>query len=118
MDKEEARKIIIDKVERLPSLPDVVAEVLTLVDDENSSMKELGNLISHDHSIAAQLLKVVNSSFYRLREKVLSIQYATVIVGVREIKSLVMAIAAFKTISATRKRVKHLSIVSNCGNTH
>lgn len=99
MNKAEARKNIIDKVERLPSLPDVVTRVLTFVEGENTSIKELGNLISHDHSIAAQLLKVVNSSFYGFKEKVSSIQYATVIMGLREIKSLVMAIAVFKTLN-------------------
>ena len=85
MDKSNAKKIILDKVERLPSLPDIVTKVLSLVEDEGSSIREVGDLISRDHAISSQLLKVVNSSYYGLKEKVSTIQHATVIVGLQEV---------------------------------
>ena len=104
MDKSTAKNIILDKVERLPSLPDIVTKVLSLVEDEGSSIREVGDLISRDHAVSSQLLKVVNSSYYGLKEKVSTIQHATVIVGLQEVKSLVLAIAAFQTLHETKSQ--------------
>ena len=104
MDKSNAKNIILAKVERLPSLPDIVTKVLSLVEDEGSSIREVGDLISRDQAISSQLLKIVNSTFYGLKEKVSSIQHATVIVGLQEVKSLVLTIAAFKTLHETKSQ--------------
>jgi HD-like signal output (HDOD) protein len=104
MDKSNAKNIILEKVERLPSLPDIVTKVLSLVEDEGSSIREVGNLISRDYAISSQLLKIVNSTFYGLKEKVSTVQHATVIVGLQQVKSLVLAIAAFKTLHETKSQ--------------
>ena len=104
MDKSNAKNIILDKIERLPSLPDIVTKVLSLVEDEGSSIREVGDMISRDQAISSQLLKVVNSSYYGLKEKVSTIQHATVIVGLQEVKSLVLAIAAFQTLHETKSQ--------------
>jgi HD-like signal output (HDOD) protein len=102
MDNSNAKNIILAKVERLPSLPDIVTKVLSLVEDDGSSIREVGDLISRDQAISSQLLKIVNSTFYGLKEKVSSIQHATVIVGLQEVKSLVLTIAAFQTLHETK----------------
>lgn len=104
MDKSTAKTIILDKVKRLPSLPDIVTKVLSLVEDDGSSIREVGDLISRDQAISSQLLKIVNSTFYGLKEKVSSIQHATVIVGLQEVKSLVLTIAAFQTLHETKSQ--------------
>ena len=104
MDKSNAKTIILDKVKRLPSLPDIVAKVLSVVEDDGSSIREVGDLISRDQAISSQLLKIVNSTFYGLKEKVSSIQHATVIVGLQEVKSLVLTIAAFQTLHEVKSQ--------------
>jgi HD-like signal output (HDOD) protein len=103
MDRFEAKNIITNAVERLPSLPDVVNNILSLVEDEKASIRDLGNVVSHDYAISSQLLKVVNSAFYGLKERVSTVQRAAFILGFKEIKSLVMAVAAFKTLDEAKK---------------
>lgn len=104
MDTSNAKQIILDKIERLPSLPDVVTKVLSLVEDEGSSIRAVGDLISRDQAIASQLLKTVNSTFYGLKEKISTIHHAAVIVGLEEVKNLVLTIATFQTLRSTKER--------------
>ena len=95
MDPVKAKSIIIDRVRDLPTLPDVINKVLALVGDENTSAKKLGNLVSHDQSISSRLLKVANSAYYGFMKKVATAQHAIVILGFKEVKSLVLGIAVF-----------------------
>jgi len=98
MDRAKAKNIIIDKVRDLPTLPDMINKVLALVGDENTSAKELGTLVSHDQSIASKLLKVANSAYYGFMREIATAQHAIVILGFKEVKSLVLGIAVFDTL--------------------
>jgi len=98
MDRAKAKNIIIDKVRDLPTLPDVIQKVLDLVGDEDTSAKKLGNLISYDQAISSRLLKVANSAYYGFMRKIATIQHAIVILGFKEVKSLVLGIAVFDTM--------------------
>ena len=101
MDRAKAKNIIIDKVRDLPTLPDMINKVLALVGDENTSAKELGTLVSHDQSISSKLLKVANSAYYGFMRQIATAQHAIVILGFKEVKSLVLGIAVFDTLKQT-----------------
>jgi HD-like signal output (HDOD) protein len=98
MDRVKAKNIIIDRVKDLPTLPDVMHKVLTLVGDESTSAKKLGSLISYDQSISSRLLKVANSAYYGFMKQIATAQHAIVILGFKEVKSLVLGIAVFDTM--------------------
>jgi len=98
MDRVKAKNIIIDKVRDLPTLPDVINKVLTLVGDESTSAKKLGSLISFDQAISSRLLKVANSAYYGFMKEIATVQHAIVILGFKEVKSLVLGIAVFDTM--------------------
>lgn len=95
MDLIKAKNIIIDKVKNLPTLPNVIHKVLALVEDEHTSAKELGSMISYDQAISSRLLKVSNSAYYGLMKKVATVQHAIIILGFKEVKSLVLGIMVF-----------------------
>lgn len=95
MDPVEAKRIILDKVKDLPTLPDVIHKVLALMQDDSTAAEKLSNLISYDHAISSRLLKVANSAYYGMRRNVATVQHAIVILGYREITSLVLGIGVF-----------------------
>jgi HD-like signal output (HDOD) protein len=98
MDRVKAKNIIIDRVKDLPTLPDVIHKVLAFVGDESTSAKKLGSLISYDQSISSRLLKVANSAYYGFMKQIATAQHAIVILGFKEVKSLVLGIAVFDTM--------------------
>jgi putative nucleotidyltransferase with HDIG domain len=95
---------VVAAVHHLPSLPAVVVELLESVDREDVNAEALADKIALDQALAARALKVANSPFYGLQSKVATIQDATVILGLRQVRSLVTAAAvtgAFSFSSAS-----------------
>jgi HD-like signal output (HDOD) protein len=85
---------LLEEVDRIPSLPAVVQEIMAKVGSKKSSAQDLENLISKDMVIAGKLMKMVNSPFYGLSHPVSSISQAVNIVGFSSLKSLVLAASA------------------------
>ena len=98
MDRVKARNIVIDKVRSLPTLPDVINKVLTLLEDKSTSAKKLGSLIAYDQAISSRLIKIANSAYYGFMQEIATVQHAVVILGLKEVKSLVMGITVFDTM--------------------
>lgn len=95
MDQEKAKQLIINKIDNLPTLPDVVNKIVTLVQDEKTTAKDLCKLISYDQAISIRLLKVANSAYYGFLKEVATIQHSIVILGFDEVKRLSLGIAMF-----------------------
>lgn len=96
---------IISKIERidikLPEVPSVVFELNEIIADPLSSSADIARLVNQSPSLAALLLKIVNSAFYGLRSKIDSISRAVVMIGSKEISNLALGITimeAFKDI--------------------
>jgi putative nucleotidyltransferase with HDIG domain len=58
----------------------------------------ISNIISEDQAIAAMVLKIVNSAAYGFYNKIGDLQRAIVILGLNEIKSLVLATSMYKIV--------------------
>jgi HD-like signal output (HDOD) protein len=85
---------LLAEVDRIPTLPAVVQEILARAGSQQSSASEMEDLIRQDMVIAGRLLKLVNSPFYGLSKQVSSISQAVAIVGFSSLKSLVLAASA------------------------
>ena len=83
----------IEAIGTLPTIPPVAQHVMRLARDEHSSMREIAEVISQDQALAAKVLKVVNSAFYALQERVGTLPLALTILGVHEITALVLGVS-------------------------
>jgi putative nucleotidyltransferase with HDIG domain len=84
---------VIKHIGDLPSLPAVVIELLSTIEQEDIDIHMLGARIALDQSLTAKTLRLANSSFYGLQSKVTSIAQAISVLGFRSIRSLVTACA-------------------------
>ena len=75
----------------ISSLPNIFYKVNQAVEDADTSFAEIGNIISGDASLSARLLKIVNSSFYGFASKIETITHAVTIVGMTQLRDLVLA---------------------------
>lgn len=75
---------------QLPTLPQVIARINALVDDPDVGVREIGAAVSEDAPIAAKVLRLANSAQYGLREKVLSTEHATAVLGVSVLRTIAM----------------------------
>ena len=101
MDQEKAQQLIVDSIDSLPTLPDVVCKLISLLQDENTSASDLCTLISYDQALSLRLLKVANSAYFGFLKEVATIKHAIVILGFDEVKRLSLGIALFNCMQKT-----------------
>lgn len=89
-------KALLGKKLNLPSLPTVVQRVSELLQDPRSGTREIAELVSTDPPLAAKVLKIANSSFYGLRERCLSTEQASAILGLKVLRNVVTQAAVIK----------------------
>jgi putative nucleotidyltransferase with HDIG domain len=80
-------------VEDLPSLPAVVMELLSSVEQEDIDISVLAKKVSYDQALTAKTLRLANSSSYGLQVKVTTIQQAITFLGFQTTRNLITAAA-------------------------
>lgn len=87
-------KDLVAQVAQLISLPEVCYRVNELLDDPNVTSNQVGQVIRLDPALTARLLKIVNSALYGFRSRIDTVSQAVTIIGLEELRSLVMASSA------------------------
>jgi putative nucleotidyltransferase with HDIG domain len=82
---------IMDKVEALPSIPGSAVKLLALLDNAESSVQEIEDVLRMDPGLTANVLKLTNSAYFGIPSKVGSVKRAVMLLGMKKIKQLVMA---------------------------
>lgn len=77
----------------LPPRPEVVAEVMTLLQDPRADSKRLALLVHGDPGLAAQVLRVANSPAWRGRARVVTLQQAVARLGMGTLQEIVLSAA-------------------------
>ncbi len=81
---------VIDAIDTLKPIPPVATQILVLAEDINSSLTEIADLILHDPTITANVLRMCNSAYFGLARKVESVQDALALLGLDRIIELVL----------------------------
>ena len=94
---------IIAKIDDLPTLPRTVLRITELVNDPKSSAKDLAKVITDDQILTARLLKLVNSSFYGLPQRISTVTGAIVLIGFNAIRNLLLTTSVFDLFAGRSK---------------
>ncbi|WP_319765161.1 response regulator [Maridesulfovibrio sp.] len=92
----------IASIQDLPSLPNLYMTLEQELQKEDVVISDIGKLIAEDISMTAGLLKLVNSPFFGLYSKVTKPEQAATLLGLDNIKGLVLGIHLF----SSAKKVK------------
>lgn len=76
---------------QLASAPRVFRLVNDAVNDPNSTVEDIAEVISGDASITVRLLRMVNSAYHGLSRKIVSVREAVTALGTLQIRDLVLA---------------------------
>ncbi len=74
----------------LKTLPHVALRLSKLISDENSSMQKFEEIIKMDPTLVVRILRVVNSPYYGLQQRVDSISRAVMFIGMRNLRNMVV----------------------------
>ena len=85
------KKKICKELDGLLPMPQVVLKAQRLLIDPNSGFDELAGIIETDQEITRNILNVVNSAYYSLKNKVCSVRQASLMLGLDVIAEIIMA---------------------------
>jgi HD-like signal output (HDOD) protein len=89
---------VVKRVGDLPAVPAVVSEVLSLMESPDVDMASVGQAIERDPALSAKILRVSNSSYYGMRQYVGTLKLALVVLGISEVKNIVLGISVFNSL--------------------
>ncbi len=81
---------LFDQIDNVPQVPELVKKLLSQVNDPTIDIASIATNIEQEQSLSLKILRAVNSSYYALPRKVGSINQALVILGMDELKKLIL----------------------------
>jgi putative nucleotidyltransferase with HDIG domain len=90
-------------VNKMPSLSTTVGKVLEICSRTDTSPNDLNKVISLDPVLTGQVLKLINSAYYSLINKVTSLTRAIIMLGLNTVKNLALSTAIIRCIGQARK---------------
>lgn len=92
-----------------PRRPTLMQQLMRAVDDPNAEADKLSRMIAHDPVIAADVLRIANSSLYRTTpEPIESVQRAIVVCGVDSLRGILATAMVRPVFRATRSNFPRL----------
>jgi HD-like signal output (HDOD) protein len=88
---------VVGRIAHLPALPRTCTNLRDAMANPAVSVREVARIISEDPAVAAKVLQLVNSAFFRLARRMSSIEQAVGYLGFNAIRTLVMSVEVFST---------------------
>jgi len=101
-ERQERLERIVESVGELPALPSIVSDVLDITEDPQTAVSQISECVQRDPGLAAKILKVSNSPYYGMKQYVGTLKLAIVVLGVREVRNIVLGISLFETLQDGR----------------
>ncbi len=96
---ERIARSMIEDTSALMSPPDVCLKVNELLSDDRTQIEDIAGVVIRDPSLTTKVMRLANSAFYGLSQKVDTVSRAVMLLGMREMQKMVCAIAAVETFS-------------------
>lgn len=89
--KKEYLDKIMAKVDAFPSIPGSTVKLLKMLEDADTPVQEIEDVLRLDPGMTANVLKITNSAYFGLSSKVGSVRRAVMMLGMNKIRQLVVA---------------------------
>lgn len=103
IDKDRQRREIERFIKKMPSLSTTVGKVMEVCSRTDASPNELNKVISLDPVLTGQVLKLINSAYYSLLNKVTSLTRAITLLGMNTVKNMALSTAIIRTVAGAKK---------------
>jgi putative nucleotidyltransferase with HDIG domain len=88
---------LVGQVSTLPSAPKAFQEVLACLQDPAASMSDVARIIGRDVAMTANIMKMVNSAFFGVRQPITTTDRAVAYLGLDTLGALVLGHGVFKS---------------------
>ncbi|NVM22567.1 MAG: HDOD domain-containing protein [Desulfobacterales bacterium] len=84
----------------IPVLPHILLKLIDACNRQETTIKDISQIINKDSSLSSKVLRMVNSAYYGLPNRVTSIEYALLLVGTDAIKNIAISASVFQVFGA------------------
>ncbi len=91
----------------LPPLSPIALRIQTLTQDPNADIDPIAELINSDPALLAQVLKIVNSTYFGLRREITDAHFATAFLGLGEVSRIALALSVINALRIGDKKDLH-----------
>jgi putative nucleotidyltransferase with HDIG domain len=84
-------KEIIPRIKSFPSMPATGAKMLRMLEDPETTVDEIEDVLRHDPGLTGNVLKLANSAYFGIPSKVASTRQAVLLLGLKKLIQLVIA---------------------------
>ncbi|MFH0976612.1 MAG: HDOD domain-containing protein [Spirochaetota bacterium] len=88
---EQIIKKVKDSIEKMPTLSPLTHKIIQVANDRKSSAQDLTNVIQLDPVLTAKVIKMVNSAYFGLPQKVKSLKQTIVMLGINTVKNVALS---------------------------
>jgi len=86
---------LVGRIRALPTLPRIYSALQGIVKDDSVTLADVAKLVGSDSALAARVLQIVNSAFFRLARRISNIEQAVSYLGFQSIRNLAMSVEIF-----------------------
>jgi len=101
-DEQNALKTI-DNIKNLPTIPHILAEVNKMLQDNDVSVRKMGDIIESDQVLTSRILRLVNSAFYGFKSRIIDIRQAVMILGFNTVRNALTAVSVIDLFRVKEK---------------
>jgi len=110
---QEALTELVSQMEVLPSLPSLYSELMDAIQSPDSSMEQIGGIISRDLAMTTKVLQLVNSAFFGVPRHISDPAQAVNLLGIETVKALVLTVGVFSAFIKQAPNRFHLDRLWN-----
>ena len=82
---------ILAKVKSFPTMPGAGAKMLALLEEPDTAVSEIEEILRYDPGLTANVLRLANSAYFGLPSKIGSLKQAVILLGLKRLTQLVVA---------------------------
>lgn len=97
---------MLSSFEELPTIPDILFQILKILDDPNSGSKELAEVVRLDAPLTAKILRLANSPYYSTRGDIVDIHRCIAVLGYRTVRQVAICVSVATSVVAATARSK------------
>jgi signal transduction histidine kinase/HD-like signal output (HDOD) protein len=92
----------IETSRNLPSLPHILLRLIEVCSREESTIKDMSQIINKDSSLCAKVMKLINSAYYMLPNRATNIDQALILLGTDAIKNIAISASVYQAFSKAK----------------
>ena len=100
---------LLDDLSPIVSPPDVLLKINDLLRDDRASIEDFAAVVIRDPGLTARLLRLVNSPYYGMPQRIDTVSRAVMLLGMAELQKLVCSICAVETFSRLSSAVTNMN---------